>query len=203
MSTLKYVGRSVPRVDGPEKVTGKSVYTVDVKLPGMLTAKILRSPLAHARILNIDVSRAQALPGVKAVITGRDAWGIRHGFVETPRYPADHYVLANDRVRFIGEEIAAVAAVDEETALEALELIKVDFEPLPAVFDIFTAIKPEAPDVHPSHIDAPEYPKNIGGKASHSFGDVDAALKGAALWYGKTGSRLNCAPTATWNPRLR
>lgn len=181
MSTLKYVGRSVPRIDGPEKVTGKSVYTVDVKLPGMLTAKILRSPLAHARILNIDVSRAQALPGVKAIITGRDAWGIRHGFVETPRYPADHYVLANDRVRFIGEEIASVAAVDEETALEALELIKVDFEPLPAVFDIFTAIKPEAPDVHPSHIDAPEYPKNIGGKASHSFGDVDAALKGAAL----------------------
>lgn len=181
MSGLKYVGRSVPRVDGPEKVTGRAVYTVDVKLPGMLTAKMLRSPLPHARILNIDTSRAEALPGVKAVITGKDAPGVRHGFVETPRYPADQYVLANDRVRHVGEEVAAVAAVDEETALEALGLIEVDYEPLPAVFDIFEALKPEAPEIHPSHPDVPEYRRNIGGKASNAFGDVDQALAKAAL----------------------
>ena len=94
MSAMKYVGHSVPRVDGPEKVTGRALYSTDIRLPGMLTAKILRSPFPHARILNIDTSRAEALPGVKAVITGKDARGVRHGFVETPRYPADQYVLA-------------------------------------------------------------------------------------------------------------
>lgn len=181
MNGHKYVGRSLPRVDGPEKVTGRALYTPDVRLPGMLTAKILRSPLPHARILHIDTSRAKALFGVKEVITGRDAWGVRHGFVETPRYPADQYVLANDRVRHVGEEVAAVAAVDEETALEALELIEVEYEPLPAVFDIFEAIEPEAPEIHPSHPDVPEYRRNIAGKASHAFGDVDAALARADL----------------------
>ena len=102
---------------GPAKVTGEAQFTVDIRLPGMLTAKILRSPVPHARIVHIDTSRAENIPGVKAIITGKDAWGVRHGFVETPRYPADQYVLANDRVRYIGEEVAAVAAVDEDAAL--------------------------------------------------------------------------------------
>ena len=149
MKNLKYIGKPIPRVDGYEKVTGRALYTPDIDLPGMLHGKMLRSPLPHARIVNIDISRAKALNGVKAVITGKDAWGIRHGFVETPRYPADQYVLANDRVRHIGEEVAAVAAIDEDTAREAIELIDVEYEPLPAVFDIFDAMKPEAPEIHP------------------------------------------------------
>ena len=81
MSEHRYVGRKVRRVDGPEKVTGRAIYTTDVKLPGMLTARILRSPHPHARILNIDTSRARALPGVKEIVTGRDAWDIREAVV--------------------------------------------------------------------------------------------------------------------------
>jgi len=114
------IGKRVPRIDGPIKVTGEAKFTVDIRMPGMLCAKILRSPFPHAKILNIDTSRAMKIPGVKAVITGRDAWGVRHGFVETPRYPADQYVLANDRVRYLGEEVAAVAAIDEDTAWRPL-----------------------------------------------------------------------------------
>ena len=128
---LDYVGRSIPRKDGPDKVTGRATYTVDIKLPGMLVGRILRSPHPHARILNIDTSRAEQLKGVKAVITAKDTIGVKHGFVETPRYPPDQDPLATDRVRFVGEEVAAVAATDPYVAEEALNLIRVDYEPLP------------------------------------------------------------------------
>ena len=110
MSNLSFVGKSRKRKDGPDKVTGKAVYSQDVKLPGTLTGRILRSPHAHARILRIDTSRAKALPGVKCVITVDDTKGIKHGFVETPRYPPDQEVFARDKVVHIGQEIAAVAA---------------------------------------------------------------------------------------------
>jgi 4-hydroxybenzoyl-CoA reductase subunit alpha len=163
-------------------VTGEAKYTVDIQLPGMLTAKILRSPLPHAKILNIDTSRAAKIPGVKAVITGRDAWGVKHGFVETPRYPADQFVLANDRVRYVGEEVAAVAAVDEDSALAALGAIDVEYEALPAVFDPLAALAPEAPDIHPLQVpDLPEPLKNIGGACINSFGDIDEAFRKAHL----------------------
>src|SRR5450759_654218 len=109
---LDYIGKRVPRKDGPEKATGRAKYTVDIQLPGMLVGRILRSPHPHARILGIDTSAARKLKGVKAVITAQDTVGIRHGFVETPRYPADQYVLATDKVRYVGEEVAAVAATD-------------------------------------------------------------------------------------------
>jgi len=173
MEELSYVGKSVPRKDGVEKATGRALYTVDMVLPGMLWGKILRSPYPHARILNIDTSRAERLPGVKAVVTGKDTLGIRHGFVETPRYPPDQYPLAMDRVRYIGEEIAAVAAIDEYVAEEALNLIQVDYEELPAVFDPEEAMKPEAPEIHPSHPKVKEPYKNIGGKTESGWGNVE------------------------------
>jgi len=178
MSTLKHIGKSVQRKDGPDKVTGKAVYTKDVKLSGMLTAKILRSPVPHARIVRIDASRALAHPGVKAVITVDDTAGVKHGFVETPRYPADQEVLARDKVVHVGEEVAAVAAVDEITAFEALKLIDVEYEPLPAVFDPFQAMKADAPEIHPSHPKVIEDPpvSNIGGKTATEWGDVDAGF---------------------------
>lgn len=144
----RVVGKPVPRVDGVEKVTGRARFTEDVSLPSMLHGKILRSPHPHAKIISIDTSKAEALPGVKAVITGKDTVGISFGFVDTPRYPADEHPLALDKVRYIGEEVAAVAAVDEITAAEALELIKVDYEILPAVFDPEEALKDGAPQVH-------------------------------------------------------
>jgi len=176
------IGKSVPRIDGPIKATGQAKYTVDIRLPNMLCAKILRSPIPHARIMHIDTSRASRISGVKAIITGRDTWDVRHGFVETPRYPADQYVLANDRVRYIGEEVAAVAAVDEDTAIEALDQIEVVYEELPAVFDPLEAMKPDAPEIHPVQIsDLSESYKNIGGKCENSFGDLNSAFDHAHL----------------------
>src|SRR5450759_764169 len=142
MSELKYVGKSFKRKDGPDKVTGKAVYTQDVKLPNTLIGRVLRSPHAHARIVRIDTTKAMALPGVKAVITVDDTKGIKHGFVETPRYPPGQEGLARGRVVHVGEEIAALAAVDHVTAQAALDLIEIEYEPLPAVFDPFEAMKP-------------------------------------------------------------
>lgn len=181
MEELSFVGKSIPRKDGVEKATGRALYTVDMVLPGMLWGKILRSPYPHARILNIDTSRAERLAGVKAIITAKDTLGIKHGFVETPRYPPDQYPLALDRVRYIGEEVAAVAAVDEYVAEEALSLIRVDYEELPAVFDPEEAMKPEAPEIHPSHPKVKEPYKNIGGKTESGWGDVERGFADSYL----------------------
>lgn len=178
----RIIGKRIPRIDGAVKATGEAKYTVDVKFPGMLCAKILRSPLPHARILHIDTSKAEEMPGVKAVITGKDAWDVRHGFVETPRYPADQYVLANDRVRYLGEEVAAVAAIDEEVAVAALDAIEVVYEELPPVFDIFDAMKPDAPEVHPIQITELDQPyKNVSAVCTNTFGDVESAFREAYL----------------------
>ena len=114
-------------------------------MPGMLHGKLLRSPHPHARIVRIDTSRAAALPGVRAVVTGKDFPGIKYGNLPQTR---DYLPLAIDTVRYIGEEVAAVAAIDEDTAEEALDLIEVEYEPLPAVFDPEEAMRPGAPLLH-------------------------------------------------------
>lgn len=123
------IGKRLFRIDSKEKAMGKAVYGIDIKLPGMLHGKILRSPLAHARILNIETAKARKLLGVKAVITAEDTPKIKYGAQIDDEYP-----LAVDKVHYIGDEVAAVAAIDEETAMEALELIRVEYEELPAVF---------------------------------------------------------------------
>ena len=148
MAEYSVVGKPVSRVDAKSKATGGAMYTTDVVLPRMLHGKILRSPYPHARIIKIDSSRAEKLPGVEAVITGKDTSGVRFGFVDTPRYPADECPLAEEKVRHIGEGVAAVAAVDEDTAIEALGLIEVEYEELPAVFDPEKAMKDGAPKIH-------------------------------------------------------
>ncbi|MBW1774160.1 MAG: molybdopterin-dependent oxidoreductase [Deltaproteobacteria bacterium] len=176
MAELDYVGKRILRKDGPDKVTGRARYTVDIKLPGMLVGRILRSPHPHAKILNIDISRALKLSGVKAIITSKDTFGVKHGFVETPRYPPDQYLLATDRVRFVGEEVAAVAATDPYVAEEALSLISVDYEPLPAVFDPEEAMRPGAPEIHPTHPKVKEPLVNIGGKTESAWGDIEAGF---------------------------
>ena len=173
---LSYIGQRIPRKDGPEKVTGRAKYTGDIQLSGMLVGLILRSPHPHARILNIDTTRAEQLNGVKAVITARDTAGKKHGFVETPRYPPDQYPLALDRVRFVGEEVAAVAATDPYIAEEALSLIQVEYEPLPAVFDPEAAMRPGAPEIHGTHPKVNEPLINIAGKTETGWGDVEAAF---------------------------
>jgi CO/xanthine dehydrogenase Mo-binding subunit len=176
MSELDYVGKSILRKDGPDKVTGRALYTVDMQLRGTLTGRILRSPHPHARILHIDTDRASRLPGVKAVITAQDTLGIKHGFVETPRYPPDQYPLAMDRVRHVGEEIVAVAATDSYVAEEAIRLIRVDYEPLPAVFDPLEAMQPGAPEIHPTHPKVRDPFMNVAGKTESAWGDVEAGF---------------------------
>ena len=143
MSNEAIVGRSVPLIDGVEKVTGSGVYGVDVRVPGMLFAKILRSPYAHARIVRIDVSDAEKIPGVHAVVTCHDLPDRRVGLALK-----DEYVLARDKVRYVGEAVAAVAAVDLETADEALNAIRVDYEELTPVFDAREALRDDAPRIH-------------------------------------------------------
>jgi CO/xanthine dehydrogenase Mo-binding subunit len=148
MKKYSVVGKSLTRVDGIAKVTGRAKFTYDMELPNMLWGRILRSPYPHARIINIDTSEAKKLPGVKAVITGKDIGPIRYGFVDTPRYPADQLVLATEKVRYIGEEVAAVAAINKDIADEALTLIKVEYEELSAVFDPEEAMRDGAPEIH-------------------------------------------------------
>jgi CO/xanthine dehydrogenase Mo-binding subunit len=116
------IGQHVQRVEGYEKVTGDAEYVADVKLPGMLTGKVLRSPFPHAKILHIDTSKAEKLRGVRAVVTAEDTlkrpWGA---------FFADQYILSVDKARYVGEEVAAVAAIDADTAEEAVDLIRVDW----------------------------------------------------------------------------
>jgi xanthine dehydrogenase molybdenum-binding subunit len=147
---FRIVGTSVKRADVIEKVTGEGRYTGDLTLPGLLHGKIKRSEIAHARILRIDATRALALPGVKAVLTHADVPRVLHYGSPHPRSASctrDQYIL-DDRVRFWGEGVAAVAATSEEIADEALDLIEVEYEPLPAVYDIDAAQAPGAPLIH-------------------------------------------------------
>jgi 4-hydroxybenzoyl-CoA reductase subunit alpha len=164
------VGKRVPRTDSIFKVTGLAQYTADIKLPNMLIAKVLRSPYPHARILNIDTSKAERLLGVKAVVTGKDGYGVKWGVF---KYTQDHMMLPIDKVRYVGEDVAAVAAVDEETALEALNLIKVEYEPLEAILDPEEAMREGAPLIHEN------YPRNINIHVHIEVGDVDKAFKEA------------------------
>ena len=171
MSKYSVIGQRVRRVDGPDKVTGSAKYTFDMVLPNMLYGKILRSPYPHAKILNIDTSKAEELIGVKAVVTGKDTLGRKQGIWR--RFPelCDEEILCREKVRYIGDPVAAVAAMDEDTAEEALDLIEVEYEPLPAVFDPLEAIKEEAPQIH----DGVEL--NINVTRHIEWGDVDEAFK--------------------------
>ncbi|UCD64870.1 MAG: molybdopterin-dependent oxidoreductase, partial [Candidatus Zixiibacteriota bacterium] len=168
MSKYRILNTRAPRVDAVDKVTGKALYTDDLNRPDMLTGAILHSPLAHARILSIDTSRAERLPGVKAIVTYREAGTTPYG-VSPARY--DETIFCHDRVRYVGDEIAAVAAVDLDTALEAVKLIKVDFEELPLVLDGRTAMDDGQPQLHEM------YKRNICARVNWHFGDIEAGRR--------------------------
>ncbi len=172
MNKYRILNTRAPRVDAADKATGKALYTDDFKRPGMLTAAILHSPIAHGRILNIDVSRAKRLPGVKAVVTHREA-GIRKFGVSPARY--DETIFCHDKVRYVGDEIAAVAAIDLETALDAVSLIKVDFEELPTVLDGQAAMDEGQPQLHEM------YKNNICSQVHWNFGDIEQGRKDSYL----------------------
>ena len=180
---MSAVGSSAPRVDGAAKVSGIAQYTADLELPGLLHAKVLRSPHPHARLLKVDVSRAAALPGVVAVVTRDDLEGLN------PHYGAvveDQPVLAMDRVRCVGDLVAAVAAEEVEIAEEAVELIEAEYDPLPAVFDVVEAARPGAPVIHEERFETKaavfreQLNLNAGGNVCSVFraadGDVDAGF---------------------------
>lgn len=171
---FRVIGTSARRADAGEKVTGAARYTADMAVPGMLWARSLRSPHAHARIASIDASRAVALPGVRVVLTGADVRGVRFG-----RRLRDVPVLADDRVRFVGERVAAVAADDPETAGTACQLIDVVYEELPAVFGPEAAIAHDAPVLHPDVNSYGGLPRPVDGHlnafVSNSWGVGDVA----------------------------
>jgi 4-hydroxybenzoyl-CoA reductase subunit alpha len=167
------VGKSVPRIDGRGMVTGQTKYVFDLSFPNMLVGKMLRSPHAHAKILSIDTSEAEKIPGVRAIVTAEDTHNIKFGSNEYffP-HTIDQMAIEADKVRYIGDELGAVAAIDEETADKALQLIKVEYEILPAVTDMVEAMKPDAPMIHDSL-------NNIAVILPVNFGNPDRALKEA------------------------
>jgi len=161
------LGKRHPRKDAPDKACGKAIFVDDMTFPDMLHGAILQSPHAHALIKSIDTKKAEALPGVTAVITARDVPDTRYG-VSPARY--DENIFAIDKVRYVGDEVAAVAAVDLETALAALELIEVEYEPLPAVLTPDQALAQAAPQLHD------DFPGNVSAEVQQQFGDVEAGL---------------------------
>lgn len=165
------IGQRLRKVNSVGKVTGAAVYTDDITLPGLLHAKILRSPHPHARIISIDTSKAEAHPGVRAVVTGKEM-AVTYGIIPWTR---DEYPLCVDKVRYIGDAVAAVAAVDEDTAQEALQLIHVEYELLPAFLSAEDALN--IGEREPIH--APGKPGKNGNITKHvhlEFGEVDRLL---------------------------
>src|SRR6516164_3745135 len=166
MNDFSIIGKPTAMVDAAEKTTGSGKYTDDLSLPGMLYGKILHSPYPHARIKKIDTSRAEKLAGVVAVVTGKDA-PTPFGILPVGH---DEHALALDKVRYVGDNVACVAAISEAIAEKALELIDVEYEVLPAYFDPEQSMKAETDLIHDNK------PHNLEKDYHHVFGDPDRAL---------------------------
>src|ERR1043165_969954 len=184
---MNVVGTDIPRVDGPAKVTGAAQYTANIELPGMVFVKVLRSIHPHAKILSLDTSRAERLAGVVAVLTRDDLTQLANPYFGA--VVKDQPVLAIDKVRYIGDIVAAVAAEARDIAEEAVDLIQVEYEPLPPVFDPVEAMKADAPVIHPQRNRSGALPEKHGyrfedsGNVVTTFhvadGDVDAGFRDA------------------------
>lgn len=171
--TGKVIGKSVPRLDSPETVDGRAKYTADLKMEGMLHAKLLRSPHHHARILSIDTSEAAKLPGVHAVITEADVPGTPY----LPNCQPQVFLLAKDRVRFRGEAVAAVAADTEEIAELALQKILVEYEPLKAIIELEEGIAPDAPPLFDGLENVSPVKEVIHGDIEKGFAQADIVIE--------------------------
>ena len=182
--TNKWIGQRTIRPDGADKVTGRAQYSADYNMPGMIWGKVLRSPHAHARIRGIDTSKAEALPGVKAVVTAKDIVdfpldkSVMLG-IQDMRWMCRN-VMAREKALFHGHPVAAVAAINEEVAAAACALIEVDYEVLPHVIEIEDAIKPDAPILHEWNKHEGK-PSNIAGTMVLKTGDVEAGYKDADI----------------------
>ena len=172
------IGESVPMLDAVARVTGTVEYMVNLRLPGMLVGRVVRSTAPHARLLKVDAGQAEKVPGVVAVLTRADlgpsaGMGMPYYGIGMPYYGVaikDQGVVAIDRVRFVGEHVAAVAAESLEAAEEAALLVDVEYDELPAVFDALEAIRPGAPTLHD------QFPNNIFKHAKLRHGDIEAAF---------------------------
>jgi hypothetical protein len=194
------IGKRIPKLDAPKKVTGEAQYLHDLELPGMLAAKILRCDRVHARIVSVDTSAARALPGVKAVLTAADTPGVPLG------HGKDNPPLKGDKVRCIRDEIAAVAAESEAIAEAALGLIKVEYEDLPAVFSPADALAPGAPVIHEAHPNnipfTWDYRRRQRRHRSIRFrGEPDRLLVDAGSFPVQEGDRADCRRAAGEDPR--
>lgn len=176
MPGYSVVGKRVPALDSVSKAAGQARFCGDLSLPGMLTGKILRSPYPHARLLHIDAGPALRLPGVRAVITGKETAGKTYGWGRASA-PTNEPALAIDKARYIGDEVAAVAAIDDETAQEALGLIQVDYEQLPEVYDPEEAMKPGAGKIHDVENNVAAVIKIDGGDVEKGFKEADATFE--------------------------
>jgi CO/xanthine dehydrogenase Mo-binding subunit len=168
MQKYSIIGKSVPRVDALEKVIGAAKFCADIKMPGMLIGKVKRSPYPFARVISVDKRRARKLPGVEAVVTAWDVNQFPYGILAPDELP-----LCREYARYIGDEIAGVAAIDEDTANEALDLIKVEYEELTPVFDPERAMEPDAPQVHP---ELKEVKNNVAYHIAYARGDGQALM---------------------------
>ena len=187
----RWIGTRPVRPDGVDKVTGRARFGADAHLPNMLVGKVLRSPHAHARLKSIDVSRALALPGVKAVVTRDDFSDLPSEFVPAGEMLVNYRdvvrnVMAREKVLYEGHPVAAVAAVGERAAKEALDLIEVEYEVLPHVMDVEEAMAPDAPLLHEDMITAgvepaPETPSNVAKVVEFGHGDVEAGFAEADM----------------------
>ncbi|MEX1255427.1 MAG: molybdopterin cofactor-binding domain-containing protein, partial [Dehalococcoidia bacterium] len=200
-SALRWVGKTVNRVEDRQLVTGRTEFIDNVTLPGMLHCAILRSPYPHARVKAIDTSAAEKLLGVVAVVTGEDARLWTKPFITVPERWGP-YCLAVDKTRFVGEPVAAVAAVSRYVAEDALELVDVQYEPLPVVNDPFAAMEPGSPLIFE------ENGNNIMYKRLFTWGDVEGAFRDADEVFAETfrWHRVGANPLETfgvisqWNP---
>ena len=190
---FRVINTHVHNVDGWAKITGRATYTFDVKLPGMLYGKILRSPHPHAKIKGIDASKALELDGVRAVVTGKDTLGVKQGIWRRYKDLCDEQILPVDKVRYIGEPVAAVAAITEEIAEKALDLIEVDYEVLPAVFEPLDAIKKDAPEIHDG------FERNISVTRHIEWGEVEEGFEESEYiredWFRCGGQAHMCMET--------
>src|SRR3990172_7073219 len=167
------VGKRIPRIDAYERVTGQAQYTGDIQLPGMLHARVLRSSVPHAKIVSIDTSKAEKLPGVKAVV--------HHENAKVPWSSGGHThqrFIFNNPVRFVGDAVAAVAATDRHIAEDALKLIEVKYEKIPHVLDPNEALKPDAPKIGPDG-NLSVGKGNFSAPIAESWGDLDKGLQEA------------------------
>ncbi|MFQ5954029.1 MAG: xanthine dehydrogenase family protein molybdopterin-binding subunit [Kiloniellales bacterium] len=188
---LKWVGKRPLRPDGVDKVTGRAKFGADLSVPGMLVGKVLRSPHPHARIRGIDTTKAEALPGVKAVVTRDDFREMPSEFVPAGEMLVNYRdicrnIMARDKALYDGHAVAAVAATSQSIAKQALKLIEVDYEPLPHVIDVLEAMRPDAPLLHEDMVTEgveprPEKPSNVSKRVEFTTGDVEAGFEKAEV----------------------